>query len=72
MLGLVERKLTELADQIIAGRIDVHPYQKGKRSACVTCEYHSVCRFDVPPNHYKPIRSIPRAEVLKRALEGGT
>ena len=69
MLQLVERKLTQLADRILAGEIKAWPYRIGQDNACLRCEYKSVCRFDVPPNEYHFLPAMKREDVLARAIE---
>jgi ATP-dependent helicase/nuclease subunit B len=69
MLKLAERKLTELADQIISGRIDPAPYRSGQLSPCAGCEYGSICRFELPLNRYRMLPRMTREQVLAKALE---
>lgn len=70
MLKVVERKLVELADEILAGRIDVAPYRIRQTSPCPHCEYRSVCRFDVGMNFYRTLPSMGREQVLEIAVRG--
>lgn len=43
----VDDKIKELAEGIVAGRIDIHPMRKKKeRIACRYCEYLGICRFN--------------------------
>jgi ATP-dependent helicase/nuclease subunit B len=69
MLKLVERRLSEVADQIISGQIEVKPYRIGDASPCVYCEYRNVCRFDPAINKYNHLPAMKREEVLQRVLD---
>ncbi|WP_026676171.1 helicase-exonuclease AddAB subunit AddB [Fictibacillus gelatini] len=41
------RKLTkEIGTEITDGKIDISPYQLGKKMPCTFCSYRSVCQFD--------------------------
>ena len=67
LLRIVKRRLGELADQIIAGRIGVRPYRLRTESPCPHCAYRAVCRFDVAHNTYYPLEPVSREQVLERA-----
>ncbi len=69
MLRLVERRLGELGDRIVAGGIAVAPYRIAQISPCANCEYRSVCRFDAAVNRYRPLESMKREQVLELALQ---
>jgi ATP-dependent helicase/nuclease subunit B len=69
ILQLVERKLGELADGILAGDVSVSPYRINATSPCSYCEFRSVCRFDPAINRYHHMPSMKREEVLTRVLE---
>lgn len=42
----VNRKIKEMGTEILAGRIELNPYEDDKTSACTYCQYHSICGFD--------------------------
>jgi ATP-dependent helicase/nuclease subunit B len=69
LLRFVHRKLGQLADEILAGSIDVRPYRLVQESPCARCEFRSLCRFDVVFNRYLPLESLGREEVLTRAAQ---
>jgi ATP-dependent helicase/nuclease subunit B len=71
LLRLVERKLGELADQIMQGDVRVAPYRIGITSPCPRCEYRSVCRFEPARDGYRTLTRIDRAEVIKHAMKLG-
>ena len=51
-------KIGELADEILAGRIDVHPYRLRNHSPCANCDFRPVCRFDPGINRYRSLKII--------------
>jgi ATP-dependent helicase/nuclease subunit B len=74
LLRYVERRIGELADDLIAGAVEVMPYRMGEQTPCPRCEFRSVCRFDPAINHYLHLEPMKRAAVLTvlREGEGGT
>lgn len=70
LLRLAKTKIAELADQILAGQIDVQPFKLGTTSACATCDYSSVCRFQPGLNKYHFITHLSREDVLKQITTG--
>ena len=70
LLQYVERQLGELADRISAGNIAIAPYRMGDKSPCVHCGYQSVCRFSLPINRYRRLKSSGRVGVLSLLREG--
>ncbi len=71
LLGFVRKKLGELADQIIEGRIDILPYKLATTSACVSCDFRPLCRFHPSTNHYLPIQVMGREGTIAQILRGG-
>jgi ATP-dependent helicase/nuclease subunit B len=71
LLKFVERKIAQLADEIIEGNISIRPYRIGRQSPCPYCEFRPVCRFDVSVNRYNPLPSMKRTAVLLEVLKGG-
>ncbi|MHC4365921.1 MAG: PD-(D/E)XK nuclease family protein, partial [Planctomycetota bacterium] len=66
VLKFTERKIVELAEEILSGRIDVKPYRLSTESPCSFCDYKSVCRFDWQINDYNPLVSISKVEILEK------
>jgi len=66
VLRFTERKIVELAEQILSGRIEVRPYKRGTSSPCSNCEYKAVCRFDWQINDYNFLEGINKTGVLER------
>jgi ATP-dependent helicase/nuclease subunit B len=53
LLTWTRRTIGSMADEMIDGNINVEPFKITTTSACVTCDFRSVCRFDRRFNHYK-------------------
>jgi ATP-dependent helicase/nuclease subunit B len=64
LLKHVERRLGELADQVVRGDVAVEPYMIGDSTPCPRCEYRSVCRFEPGVNRYRMLAAMKREEVL--------
>lgn len=61
LLDHVERKLSDLGQQIFAGRAEVSPYRRNASdTACLQCLYASVCRFDPWLHEYRRL-TAPRS-----------
>jgi ATP-dependent helicase/nuclease subunit B len=65
-LDFASRKITDLAGQIISGKITATPYRLRGVSPCSRCEYKSVCRFDWQINDYNLLASVNKEDVLAR------
>ncbi|MEE9370097.1 MAG: PD-(D/E)XK nuclease family protein [Sedimentisphaerales bacterium] len=66
VLKFTEKKIVELAEEIVSGRIDVKPYRLSDRSPCVYCKYKSVCRFDWQINDYNHLVSLGKEQILEK------
>jgi ATP-dependent helicase/nuclease subunit B len=66
VLNQAERRIVELAESIISGRIDVKPFRLGTEIPCGYCDYKGVCRFDWQINDYNFLSSLSKPEVLER------
>ena len=66
VLRFTEKKIVELAEEILSGKIDVEPYRLGSESPCGNCKYKSVCRFDWQINDYNPLVSLRKLQVLEK------
>lgn len=49
-LELARATVLQTASGIVEGRVDVAPLVEGRRLACGTCSYQSICRFDTAFN----------------------
>ncbi len=68
VLEYAEKKIVELAGEIVSGKIDVWPYRLGTEPACSTtyCKYKSVCRFDWQVNDYNVLSPLKKLQVLEK------
>jgi ATP-dependent helicase/nuclease subunit B len=66
VLEFTEKKMVELARDILSGRIDVNPYRLNTQSACSYCKYKPVCRFDWQINDYKILQALSKTQLLEQ------
>jgi len=71
VLRFAERKIVELVQGILSGRIDVKPYRLRQKSPCSFCSYRSVCRFDWQINDYSLLEPVSKLQVLEKAGQAG-
>ncbi len=67
VLQFAERKMIDLGEDIVSGKIDISPCKLGSETACRYCEYKAVCRFDWQINDYNHLESLGKKEFLERA-----
>ena len=65
-LRFTEKKIVELAGQILSGRIEVKPYRLSGKSPCSYCKYRPVCRFDWQINDYNFLELLGKPGVLEK------
>src|SRR4030043_139389 len=65
-LKFTEKKIIQLSEEILSGRIEVKPYRLNQKSPCSYCKYKSVCRFDWQINEYNFLQSLDKAGVLEK------
>jgi ATP-dependent helicase/nuclease subunit B len=70
LLRFAWRKIGELADDVLAGKIEVHPYRLRNRSPCARCEFKSVCRFDLGINRYRSLPAVADEEIWEKIETG--
>ena len=70
VLKFTERKILELGEKILSGKIDVKPYRLSQKSPCSYCKYKPVCRFDWQINDYDPLKSLGKLTVLDKMGAG--
>ena len=66
VLKFTEKKIVELTEEIISGRIEVKPYRLSSKTACDYCKYKAVCRFDWQINDYNSLASLSKEQILER------
>lgn len=67
VLRFTEKKIAGLAEEILAGKIDIKPYRLNNQSPCSFCKYKPLCRFDWQINEYNYLESVRKTVVLERA-----
>ena len=70
VMAHVGRRMGELADALLDGRIDVRPYRLNRNTPCSWCEYQSICRYEIETQPPRRLESFKRADVLQRIVEG--
>jgi ATP-dependent helicase/nuclease subunit B len=65
VLNYTKNKITEFADKIFQGHIQITPYRLGKESACSRCIYSCLCKFDWQINRYNPLTSLNKDSALE-------
>lgn len=75
LLEYAKEKSGEISDEILEGKVQIHPYRKKDRTGCDYCPYANICRFDrkISGFSYKELESAKREEVLEkiRRKKGG-
>lgn len=63
----VNLKVKEIGSRILAGEIEVNPFEQGVASACTYCSYKNVCGFDHKIEGYqkRDIEKISKEEALE-------
>jgi len=64
VLRYVRDKVAALAGEMVAGRVDVHPYRLARQAACAYCDYKAVCRFDWQVNEYHLLEPKGKLDVV--------
>lgn len=67
----VNYKVKAIGREILAGRMELNPYEKGSSSACTYCVYRKVCGFDpsVPGYEKRILEELDGKEALQRMKE---
>jgi len=66
VLKFTEKKIIQLAQEILSGKIEVEPYRLNQSSPCSYCKYKPVCRFDWQINDYNPLISLNKGKALNK------
>jgi len=66
VLEFTAKKIIELAEEILSGKIQVNPYRLGTMSPCGYCKYKPVCRFDWQINDYNSLEPLSKLQVLEK------
>jgi ATP-dependent helicase/DNAse subunit B len=64
VLSLLAQQTADSAVQIRRGCIASHPWRSGRETACQTCSYGALCRFEVAdPRHYRQLMTKEEAAI---------
>ena len=67
----VEKKMQEEADAILAGKIDIAPYEEGNVSSCTFCPYGGVCGFDCSlGDKYRKLKKFSSEDEVWEKIDG--
>nr|WP_273483429.1 helicase-exonuclease AddAB subunit AddB [Desulforamulus ruminis] len=66
-------KLREIGRQMVAGQVQISPYQKGGEKSCRFCPFRAVCQFDpaLEENFFR-LFTDPEDEILWPFITGGS
>lgn len=56
LLADVEAQLRRMGREVLAGRVAVDPYVKGRERPCDQCDYAAICRIDPWTHRYRALR----------------
>jgi ATP-dependent helicase/DNAse subunit B len=66
IMKFTENKIIGFVQEILSGKIDIHPYRLSGEHACKYCKYKPVCRFDWQVNDYSFLESVDKLKVLEK------
>ena len=69
LLRHVERRIAQLTDEIIAGKIDIRPYRIGTETPCPHCEFRPLCRLEPSPGCYDDLEPMNREQFFERIAD---
>jgi ATP-dependent helicase/nuclease subunit B len=69
LLRHMEHRIGQIADEIMAGRIDIRPYRMGLDTPCPRCEFRALCRLEPSPGCYDDLETMKRDQMLQRVVE---
>ena len=70
LIDICETHLQSLATDLLAGNIDIAPYQINGETPCGYCPYKPVCRFDKTIDKYRPLAEIAKKEIFPDDING--
>ncbi len=74
MSDYVNQTIEQLGKEILAGKIDINPYELKGNTACTWCAYRSICGFDerLRGCNYRKLEQIRAEEDIFAAMEQKT
>ena len=63
----VNKKVKQFGREILDGKIEINPYEKGMENACTYCAFKGVCGFEpgMPGYDYRRLKPYAREEVME-------
>lgn len=67
MQKYIIKTIKNISKEILSGKIDIRPYNKGRKTPCEYCAYKGICQFDKNKfgNEYNYIPSLNTDEALE-------
>lgn len=67
----VSHKVRQIGQEILAGHMEINPYEKGTEEACTYCAYKKVCGFDpgIPGYRKRQLKELDQQETLSSMEE---
>lgn len=67
----VDTKIREIGREILDGKIEANPYEKGNEEACTYCAYKKVCGFDgsIPGYEKRQLEDLDKQTLMQRMQE---
>ncbi len=67
----VKGLISEIAEEILKGKIKIEPCKTDKYTSCTYCEFLSICQFETSfeDNKYKNIKKLKDEDVLLKVME---
>ncbi|MFA5524952.1 MAG: PD-(D/E)XK nuclease family protein, partial [Tissierellales bacterium] len=71
LISHVKGLISEIADEILKGKIKIEPCKTDKYVSCAYCEYLSICQFETSfeDNKYRNIKKLKDADVISKIKE---
>ncbi len=68
LIGHVEQRMGQLADDIIDGRVGIEPFRLHRHMPCSFCSYKAICRYEIETQPFRKLEGMKRSDVLSRVL----
>ena len=67
----VDTKIRKIGREILDGKIEANPYEKGNEEACTYCAYKKVCGFDgsIPGYEKRQLEDLDKQTLMQRMQE---
>ena len=63
----VNKKVRDFGREILDGRMETAPYERGNENACTYCSFAGVCGFEAgtPGYHYRRLKTMENEEIME-------